>query len=317
MEVALRVGQLDARAHEGREDGEVQIAAQDGRELYLSGGPDAQDEVDGVVAEAFKDDGGLRRLEHVGVLARYPEQDVADMLRLTAVADADRDGDADLAVVDGPVGDGFGDEVGVGNDVDDVVIGADPGAAGADVDDIAGGAADLDAVADADGLLKQQDEAGDEVGNGVLQAEADAEAERPAHDDQAVEIKPDRLQADGDAEGEDEIGDHPGDRELLGGLQRGVGEDASLQEAERQVRDGAQAEEEQNHLDHEGEGDGRLAQQEERQGQNGVEVGSKAADQPAIQAAEERDREQAEKDKGREGDPAAAHSPGHGHEEGS
>ena len=138
-------------------------------------------EVDGRIAEARDEaDGGRRFGEEAGNDARagvgFFKEDAFDDFGVVIVADADGDEKGHAAFGQVVVRDDDLGEFGVGNDDQVVGEGADGGGSPADVRDEAFLAGfELDVVAEADLAGEGDVEAGEEVGQGVLQGESDGD----------------------------------------------------------------------------------------------------------------------------------------------
>jgi len=297
MKVALGEGNFDALVAEGFEDGKVEVALEARGSLDLLNGPDAEVEIEGAVAEFSEDNFGKGIGEDVGMIASDGNEDFADALGIAVVGDADGKRDADLAVVGGPVGDALIDEFGVGDDDDDVFVGLNPSAAAAEADDVAVGVADLDAVTELDGLLEEQDEAGDKIADDSLKAQADADAEGAADDDEAAEIEAEGLEADDESERENEIGDDSGDGVLGAGVEGSVNENFFAENQHREMGEESQQDEKNRGFDEEKQRDGQAAHAEERLNEITVQLQAGVAEGGRIPTAEESDGNQHEQSK--------------------
>ena len=190
MQITLREWEFDVEPAELFEDSEVQIAFENCRYGHLGLGPDAQQKVEAAISEVVKDDVGGRIPQHVGMRSGYLQQHIADLGGIARIGSSDGKAEAHARVVGCPIGDALLDEVGVGDDDDNVVVGADPHAAGFHGDDFAEGAADFNAVANADRLFDEEDEAGEELTDDGLQAQTYAESKRAAENYETAEISP-------------------------------------------------------------------------------------------------------------------------------
>ena len=176
------------------------------------GRPAGQLEVQRRLPEAVETDGGSRFLQDVVVAAGDLQQRRLDGSRVAPVGDADGKMEAHARRAEAPVRDGLRDELGVGNDQVDVVVGPDQGRARTDLGDVSGHLADLDAVADLDRPLDQEDQARHEVLGDVLQAEADAHADRAAEDGERRGIDAQGLERDDQPQDPDQVRDHSANR---------------------------------------------------------------------------------------------------------
>ena len=111
-------------------------------------------------------------------------------MRVGIVGDAEIDVEADEFVAKGPVDHPVGDEVLVRNEVFASIPGDDGNEAGAQLADPAECAFQRDGVARFDRLVEQDDDAGYEVGDDLLQTEAETEADRPGEDGEGGQIGP-------------------------------------------------------------------------------------------------------------------------------
>ncbi len=233
VEVALRVGDLDAAGLELFPDFEVHLAAELVGAVMERLAPDAQLEVERRVAEAHETHLRLGLGQDVGALLGGGEQGGLHAADVAIVVHADRDAEADEVVVVAEVGDARGDELGVGHDDVDVVVGAHRGASGADLDHLALELVHLDAVADLDRAFHEQDEAAHEVVGDVAQAEADAEGNRAQHERQRaqVEARQHDRKDDERAQNQQDVADQGGDGDGDAGVEPGAGQEALAKQA--------------------------------------------------------------------------------------
>ena len=92
-----------------------------------------------------------------------------------------------------PVGDTLGDELRVGNDHGDVLLGDHHGGAGPDTANLSADVAHLDAVAHLDRALEEDDQAAHEVAGHVLEAETEPHAHRARQNREGAEVDAYRL----------------------------------------------------------------------------------------------------------------------------
>jgi hypothetical protein len=111
------------------------------------------------------------------VCSRGLQKQCAHLLRIGLIAYPYWQRHADGWVIGSPVGDRIIYKFVVGHNDHDVIVGPNPGRAGCDPDHVAKSIFGLDAVADADRLLDEQNQAGDKVGDDILQSEAYTNAE--------------------------------------------------------------------------------------------------------------------------------------------
>src|SRR5690606_1244745 len=129
-------------------------------------------------AEAEEEHLWLGLLQYPRIIPRRLEHQLARLIQIGAKLHADADGYPGDGIAQGPVHQLVGDE-GLVRDDDFLVIEiGDGGGADADTADRAGEVADGDHIADAHRLLEQDDQAGHEVGEDLLQAEAQADGKR-------------------------------------------------------------------------------------------------------------------------------------------
>jgi hypothetical protein len=268
VQVALREGQLDTVRGEKLEGSEIKVGLEDLRGVGVVGCPNAQVEVETVIAIVGKHHIGRRGFEYRAMFPGDLKQESADLLDIGVVADTDWQMHAYLRVIGREVGDGIINEVGVGHDDDDVVIRANPGGAGSDADDVAEGFLDLDAVADADGLLNEQNEPRDEVGHNILKAKTDADADSAADDNERLEIEPERLQADEHAEQEKCVSDESPEGELLRFGNADVTEQASEQDGLQEARQNDQQHQKKDDLERKKYADVKSADVQQAGGEN-------------------------------------------------
>src|SRR5258706_5635930 len=147
------------------------------------------------------------------------EHELPQLFDVRAVGHAEGNAKAHTRIGVTPVGDAVGDEIGIGHDDGNVVVGDDRGAAQADLANLPSHAADFDPVADGDGPFGENDKATDKVADDVLQSESQADAHRAGQNSQRTEIYAHGLEADIEAEREHEITENAGQRELQSGIQ--------------------------------------------------------------------------------------------------
>lgn len=120
----------------------------------------------------------------------HSQNNVSNSFGITVVGHTDGKRDSDQSVVGGPIGDSLVDELGVRNNDDHVVIGADPGAAPAHGHNISVRVANFDAVSDSDWLLDKKDQSGDKTPHNRLQSEADTDANAPLTTTRLFKFRP-------------------------------------------------------------------------------------------------------------------------------
>lgn len=81
------------------------------------------------------------------------------------------------------------DDLGIGNDNPDILIGADGSAAGADGSHFSRAAANLDAITDLDWTLAEDDEATDEVLHNIAQAKTQPDAQCTSEDVERADLE--------------------------------------------------------------------------------------------------------------------------------
>src|SRR5262245_12389457 len=202
--LALREGHRDACLLERVVHREPELAPRPDPFLEVAR-PGAELEVERAVAEAQEEHDGRGLEQHPGRPARHIGEQRDDAVWFGAVGDADVDVEPAHAVRQRPVRHLVGDQAGIRHDD----LGTFPGAhrAGADADPLhlAGEGAKLDGVADLDRALEEEDQAGDEVVDDVLQPEADADAEGTGDDRDAREIEAERREAEEEADQQDDV----------------------------------------------------------------------------------------------------------------
>ncbi len=212
------------------------------------------------VAEVEEEYLRLRVLEHPRVFPGGLEQQRAHLLQVGAEFHADADGHPGHGVAQRPVEQLVGDE-GLVRDDDFLVIEiGDGGGADADAADGAGQVANGHHVADAHRLFEEDDQAGDEVGEDLLQTEAQPYRQRGHQPLQLVPAHAERRQHRDDTGADQRVGQQRAD---------GVGA-ARCQVQARQHRDFEQAR--QVARQGEGDGDGQQGAEQavERDGRFGI-----------------------------------------------
>src|SRR5581483_11040824 len=257
MDFSLRERHFDAALVEKAKNLKTEVA-EDPRSPFRLPDPEEEIELERGVAEGGERDVGLRVLEDLRMRPRRLEKELFHLIDVRPVGDPDRQMKPDPRVFIRPVDHPGADEVGVGNDDDDVVGGEDRRRADLDFMDIAGGLADGDPVADLHRPLEEKDDPRDEVGGDVLKAEPDSDAEQPRDDRQARQIEADELQPQ----------DQPDeDKEIVGQAEKGVlkpllqfepGKDPAAKGPLQNLREEIGAEEKKEGADEGDQGDRRL-----------------------------------------------------------
>src|ERR1051325_1573298 len=222
MDVALRERNFYVVLPQFAFDGIIEFAAETARGHRHLGGPERELEVQRAVTEAGKEKFGFGILQGLGMRIGNFDEQAAQVLDVRAVGNSHGDAKAHARVAVTPVGDAVGDEIGVGHDDGDVVVGDNGGAAQADLAHLAGDAAHFDAVADGDGSLGENNQAADKIADDVLEAEAQTNANRAGKDGQRTQIHAHGLKTDIEAKRKQEVTDDAGKRELEGGVQMGA-----------------------------------------------------------------------------------------------
>ncbi|MCY1544236.1 hypothetical protein D9M68_801000 [compost metagenome] len=128
------------------------------------------------------------------------------------VGHADLDDHPGNRVVERPVDQLVGDEGLVRHDDFFAIEIGDGGGADTDLADRAGQVADGHHIADAHRPFEQDDQAGDEVGENLLQAKTQADRERCHQPLQLVPTDPEGRQGDNEADADDQVGQQGGGR---------------------------------------------------------------------------------------------------------
>ena len=105
------------------------------------------------------------------------DRDALDLVGIRVVGDSKEHVETHVLVGERPVDDFGGDEVLVRNEKFATVAGDHGDEAGAQFPDPAESFPECDGIARFDGLVHENDDAGDEVGNDLLQAESDTHAD--------------------------------------------------------------------------------------------------------------------------------------------
>jgi len=231
MNVALRKRNLDPVLPERLFNRKIQITPKGPGPKRHFLRPHPQLKVQGAVAEAVEVHLGLGIFQGVGMAAGDLQEQGGDFVDIAAIRDADGDAEAHLGIAVAPVHHGVGDELGVGDDDGDVVVGDHGGAAGADLAHGAGHLAHFHAVADLNGPLEKEDDAADEVFRDVLEPETESDADGAREDRQGGEVDPGVLHRNDSTDDEDHVADDLGDGVLQGAVQAAVGEEAIIKEA--------------------------------------------------------------------------------------
>lgn len=189
VDVPLGVGDFDAVFLETAPDLLVDFGAE-GVGFGLEGlAPETEFEVEGGVTKLQKADGGSGGFQGIRTIFRRFEKGFFDQINIAFVVDPDRNAEADPIVVVAEVGDAVVDELGIGNDDVDIVIGPDSGAAGADFHHHALEIIDFDPVPDFDWALGEEDQAGNKVVGDIAQTKTNPERERTGHHRKGAEIE--------------------------------------------------------------------------------------------------------------------------------
>ncbi len=139
------------------------------------------------------------------MLLRDLQEQIADLLRIGPVGRAHGHDHAPERIAQHPVRDLSLDQFGVRHDHVGPIERLDLGRADTDALDIAFGRTDHDPVIGLDRPLEQQDQAGHEIVEYILQAESDADGERTGDDRQIGELHASHREADDQREGHTEI----------------------------------------------------------------------------------------------------------------
>lgn len=140
------------------------------------------------------------------------QQQSPDCFRIRPVGHADGNGEPDVPIGVTPIDHTAGDEIRVGYDDGDVVVGHDSRRTRGDLDDISMYISDFDSIADFDRTLKEQDNAADQVVGDVLKAETDSNSECTGQNGQRAEIDAGRLQDDDQPHCDNHVADDRTDR---------------------------------------------------------------------------------------------------------
>ena len=193
MDVPLREGYLDTGLAQPLFDRIVEFAQGDQPLLDLTD-ETAQLEVQGTVAESLEQH--QRRTDspvihhHQGVCLGHTQEHFGDLVDIRTVGHTDRYGQAPPGVPEHPVGDIIGDQHGVRHDDIGAVKGLDQGGPDTDPTHIAFHIPGDDPIAGANRALEQQDDAGNEVIDDVLQAEADTDRQGTGDNRQIRQTEP-------------------------------------------------------------------------------------------------------------------------------
>ena len=141
------------------------------------------------------------------------QQDAAQFFDVRPVGHPDRQADAHLGIAMAPVRDLVRDQIGVGHDDRDVIIGDHGRAAEIDFLHEPRDAAHFNPVADGNGPLGQENEPAHKIADDVLQAKAEAHAKGSRDHRQGAEIHAVDEQGDIEAQQDKDISKYPADRE--------------------------------------------------------------------------------------------------------
>ena len=177
MDDPLGKGNFDPGRAKGGFDHIAQFAG-DGAPAHHIGGIAAKLEIEAAGAEIVEQDDRSRRYQNLLMRRRQSEQRVANQSRIRSIGDADQDLDPARSVLVGPIGDRGGEKLRIGHDDGGPLEGLDLGGAHADSLHDPHIAADLDPIADLDRPLDQQDQAGDEIVDDILETETDTDRQR-------------------------------------------------------------------------------------------------------------------------------------------
>ena len=130
--------------------------------------PDQELEVERRIPKFVEPDFRRWMLQDMIGLGSHLVQNARDQSHVGAIGHADRNVDPDPRISVRPVGDGLIDELGVGNDDGNVVVGDDCSGAEVDVDDVALDILDGNPIVDPNRLLEQEDQSRHEVGDDIL-----------------------------------------------------------------------------------------------------------------------------------------------------
>ncbi len=210
--VELGRGKGDAAGPQGVVDEAIDLASERSGAVEKTRGPAEQLEAQAPLAELFEPHPGRWVGQDVFRLPGRLEKGCLHFRDVAAGRDGDRNPVAHAGLPEAAVDDGVADELRVGHDQGDVVVGADDRRPRPDLRHVPDDLSDLDRVTDLDGPLDQDHEARDEVLHDVLEPEPEADPERPPEHGERRRVDPERLQRDEHPEEEDDVAEHTADR---------------------------------------------------------------------------------------------------------
>ena len=165
----------------------------------------AQGEIEAAFGELLEDGCGGWILEHLGLTRGDVEEDLAGLVDVRSVGDADGEDETGDGAGKGPVHDRTGHEFFVRYDEFFLVPVRDRGGPDPDLCDDTIDASDGDDVADADGAFEEEDEPAHEVRDNLLKPKAEADRKGGGDPAEARPIESDRLKGNGRAHGDNDI----------------------------------------------------------------------------------------------------------------
>src|SRR5947207_10351575 len=138
----------------------------------------------------------------------------AERLQVCSVSDPKGNAKAHSRVAVAPVGHAMSDQVCIGHNDSDVIVGDDGRAAQADLADLPGHPADFNAVADGNRPLGQNDQTANKITDDILQAKSQSDANGAGQDRQRIEIDANNLETEVKAECYHAIAKNPAKGEL-------------------------------------------------------------------------------------------------------
>jgi len=162
----------------------------------------------------------------LGIFPRHFQQRSSRLLQIASVGDTDWDTKTHSRVAVSPIRDRRIDELRVGHDHGDVVVGENDGAACANLLHLTGDTRDLHTIADRDRSFCQNDKAADEVAGDILQPKADADTDRAGKNGESGKVNAGVVQNNENANNKDDIADDLRDGVLQRPIQAAVYEEA-------------------------------------------------------------------------------------------
>lgn len=126
MQVALRERHLDTLFSKCFENSEVQIALQPGGGLYLPNCPGPKLKVERTLSKFSEDNFGTGVGENIRMAPGNGEENFSHNFRIAIVRNTNGKRYPDLPVIGSPIRNALIDELGVGNDNNDVIVGSVP-----------------------------------------------------------------------------------------------------------------------------------------------------------------------------------------------